>query len=109
MTRRPVPERTCFRCDGVFASRSTDRRVYCPICRINFGFSIPSIPLLASRAVAAGTPGGAPAGVPVRVRCGVCGRTVPSGQTTCDAEACAAQPALFSTTPDRRRKEWRHA
>ena len=45
MTRRPVnpaPERTCFRCDGVFRVASDDRRVYCPACRSAYGFPVPA-------------------------------------------------------------------
>lgn len=36
-----VPERTCFRCDGVFPVASDDRRVYCPACRHAYGFPAP--------------------------------------------------------------------
>jgi len=38
------PERTCFRCDGVFrAAASEDRRVYCPIRRTAYGFPAPTL------------------------------------------------------------------
>lgn len=38
-----VPERTCFRCDGVFRVASDDRRVYCPACRNAYGFPAPTL------------------------------------------------------------------
>ena len=41
-TGRP-PERTCFRCDGVFTVASEDRRVYCPDCRTAYGFPAPML------------------------------------------------------------------
>jgi hypothetical protein len=37
------PERTCFRCDGVFRVASEDRRVYCPTCRAAYGFPAPTL------------------------------------------------------------------
>ena len=46
MTRRrsnPEPERTCYRCDGVFRVASEDRRVYCPACRTAYGFPAPTL------------------------------------------------------------------
>ena len=51
MTRRPAvpagpviaPERTRFRCDGVFRVASDDRRVYCPACRREYGFPAPTL------------------------------------------------------------------
>lgn len=39
---RRVPERTCYRCDGVFRVASPDRRVYCWDCRHAFGFPVPT-------------------------------------------------------------------
>ena len=38
------PERTCFRCDGVFRVASENRRVYCPACRTAYGFPAPALP-----------------------------------------------------------------
>ena len=38
-----APERTCFRCDGVFAVAADDRRVYCPDCRRRYGFPGPTL------------------------------------------------------------------
>ena len=105
-------ERTCYRCDGVFPTASADRRVYCPLCRVAYGFPAPSLPVPA-RVVASESPRTGPAADPVtakvpgRPRCGVCGQRVRSGQTTCDAASCGEQGALFSATPDRRRREWR--
>ena len=46
MIRRRVdsaPERTCFRCDGVFRVASDDRRVYCAACRSAYGFPAPAL------------------------------------------------------------------
>jgi hypothetical protein len=37
-----APERTCYRCDGVFRVASADRRVYCPDCRAAYGFPAPT-------------------------------------------------------------------
>ena len=37
-----APERTCYRCDGVFRVASDDRRVYCPDCRAAYGFPAPT-------------------------------------------------------------------
>ncbi len=46
MTRRLVnaaPQRTCFRCDGVFRVASDERRVYCLACRTAYGFPAPAL------------------------------------------------------------------
>jgi hypothetical protein len=40
--RAGKPERTCYRCDGVFRVASDDARVYCPACRCRYGFPAPS-------------------------------------------------------------------
>ena len=51
--RRPPPERTCYRCLGVFRTKSEKTRVYCERCRSRYGFpkvgqpeSAPTGPLL---------------------------------------------------------------
>ena len=36
--RRPLPERTCYRCLGVFRTKSEKTRVYCERCRSRYGF-----------------------------------------------------------------------
>ena len=36
--RRPLPERTCHRCLGVFRTKSEKTRVYCERCRSRYGF-----------------------------------------------------------------------
>jgi hypothetical protein len=41
--RNPTPERTCFRCDGIFRVACADRRVYCPACRATYGFPPPAV------------------------------------------------------------------
>jgi hypothetical protein len=38
-----APERTCYRCDGVFRVASDDRRVYCLDCRAAYGFPAPTL------------------------------------------------------------------
>ena len=38
-----APERTCYRCDGIFRVASDDRRVYCPDCRAAYGFPAPTL------------------------------------------------------------------
>jgi hypothetical protein len=45
VTGRPalsIPERTCYRCDGVNRVISPDRRVYCWDCRHAYGFPAPT-------------------------------------------------------------------
>jgi hypothetical protein len=37
-TRRLLSERTCYRCLGVFRTRSEKTRVYCERCRSRYGF-----------------------------------------------------------------------
>jgi hypothetical protein len=37
-TRRLLPERTCYRCLGVFRTKSEKTRVYCERCRSRYGF-----------------------------------------------------------------------
>ena len=50
--RRPLPERTCYRCLSVFRTKSETTRVYCERCRSRYGFpkvgleSAPAVPLL---------------------------------------------------------------
>ena len=51
--RRPLPERTCYRCLDVFRTKSEKTRVYCERCRSRYGFPkvrqpepVPTGPLL---------------------------------------------------------------
>jgi hypothetical protein len=42
--RRPLLERTCYRCLGVFRTKCQKSRVYCERCRSRYGFPRASQP-----------------------------------------------------------------
>ena len=113
MTARLDPERTCYRCDGVFRTRSADRRVYCPTCCTTYGFPAPMVPiptpLTATQVAVAEATRSSPcadvltARLPRRTGWEVFGPAVRSGQSQCEAGPGVDRGLLFARTPVRRR------